>query len=420
MNDTLTSLEEQKLRGWIRKILRESSGDTQVLVEYTGAYGAQPSTSNFGKAFIDPFTNIFQAAKVATKGILNAATYNIAALVTFAPSKLEALRGNYETRKEKIDAEMAAVMDAVHSSAGPDAQMVGFLMNPAGYMVLKGGAKTGALAKEMFDDGGFSQLASVVPGIGPAAGGAAGAAAAGGEDKGIIGGILSDLNKLFFIAHHEPVGQVILEGEEEEKKEEEISGDAEEVLQQEFDNLGLTEFVREQAEALIAAKEEQVTEVLKMLEAQLSVGLGLTNAGNPEEFAQALEAAKTAGLDVGGDISQLKKNVADNVEKIMGNEDAVKEVIDQQREKEGVAEDDEEWKPDEDQTRKDVEIMVTMAAKEDLIEQLGEAEVQLKNEALKLIDEDIEDAEVATLKATPEGKKFFDVLDNAVKKIKDM
>jgi hypothetical protein len=146
----------------------------------------------------------------------------------------------------------------------------------------------------------------------------------------------------------------------------------------------------------------------------------LTNAGTPEEFAQALEGAKAAGLDMGGDAAQLKKNVQDNVEKIMNNEEAVKEIVDSQREKEGVAEDDTEWKPDEEQTRKDVEVMVTMSAKEDLIEQLGEASGELKNQALELIDEDIEDDEVAAMKTTKEGKQFLDVLDSAIKKIKDM
>ena len=421
MNSTLTNLEEQKLRGWIRKILRETPGETEVLLEYTGTYGGQPSMSNFGKAFIDPFTNIFNAAKVATKGILNAATYNIAALVTFAPSKLEALRGNYETRKQKIDAEMAEVMGAVSSAAGPDAQLVGFLLNPAGYLAVAGGIKTGELAMDIVTDGGFAQLASVIPGIGPGAGAAAGGAAAGaGQEKGIIGGILGDLNKLFFIAHHEPRGQMIFEGEGEEKKEAAPQGSAEEVLQQQFDSLGISEFVEKQAAELIAAKEEQVNMVLTMLEEQLAVGLSLTNAGTPEEFEQALEGAKKAGLDMGGDISSLRKNVADNVEKIMGNEEALEEIVAQQREKAGVAEDDEEWSPDEEQTRKDVEVMVTMSAKEDLVGQLGEAASQLKNEALKLIDEDIEENQVAVLKATPQGKKFFDVLDGAIKKINDM
>ena len=35
-------------------------------------------------------------------------------------------------------------------------------------------------------------------------------------------------------------------------------------------------------------------------------------------------------------------------------------------------------------------------------------------------DEDIEDDEVAAMKTTKEGKQFLAVLDNAIKKIKDM
>ena len=419
MSEALNSLDEQKLRGWIRQILKEVADDAELLREYTGSYGAQPSTSNFAKAFIDPFANIFKAAKVATKGILNAATYNIAVLVTFAPSKMEKLRGNYESRKQKIDSEMEAVMKAVHDSAGPDAQMVGFLMAPGAYMAVKGAAGTGALAKELVTDGGFRDLATIVPGIG--GGAAAGGAAAAGQEGGIISGILGDLNKLFFVAHYEAPGPRLFEGEEEEKKKEpEPTGDAVEVFQKEFDDIGLSEFVKKQAVELIAAKEEQIKDVLAALEEQLAVGLALTNAGTPEEFAQALEGAKAAGLDMGGDASQLKKSVQDNVEKIMNNEEAVKEIIDSQREKEGVAEDDTEWKPDEKQIQKDVEVMVTMSAKEDLIKQLGEASGELKNQALELIDEDIEDDEIAAMKTTKEGKQFLDVLDIAIKKIKDM
>ena len=59
MSEALTSLDEQKLRGWIRQILKEVADDAELLREYTGSYGAQPSTSNFAKAFIDPFANIF-------------------------------------------------------------------------------------------------------------------------------------------------------------------------------------------------------------------------------------------------------------------------------------------------------------------------------------------------------------------------
>ena len=413
--DYSTILEERQIRHWVRKIIREFADDDSVNEAFV------PDREAFADAFINPWMDVLKAAKVSAKSLGNALSYNLATAMTFSPQKLEQIKKNYQGRKKEIDAETAEVMKRVNTSlASGDAQLIGFMMNPLGYMGVNAGFAAGEEVVDFARDSGFRDvLAGMIPGLGPA----------GWEDKekGPIGSILQDLQSIFFIAHHAPPGPLLAEGDEEEKKEEkkEIPRTADEALEQLF--AGTEKYFEGIADQLIEAKKEQVQEILDQLALQLEPMGKIVESTTQEDLEAALEALVASGAEIeGAGAGQFAQGIEQEVERVMNDPNAAKAFVEQQAEelkKAGEPTEDEEGNPviDEEKLKEDITAVIFQNSKQDLIDQVYEGVPKLKEsavEALEDADEIGDDLEL--IQKSPKGKEFLDIIEAAKSEIEAM
>ena len=427
--------EEQRVRHWIRQILAEEvQSPDQLLVEYTKekAGGVAPrSSSNWGKAFYDPFADVFRAGKLGLEKVLAATSYNLKVMFTIRPSKMKAYRATYEAKAGRIEKDLETVLDAAREAAGDDLELLGFMMNPAGYVTKRAGLKTAEKAKDAWDWFGDAigdeiseeeleilkkkgyKTREQEPGVLP-------------DAKKLIGGLMQDLNKLFFFGHHAPAGQILSEQERSEEKEKEPAGGA--YLEKKFAESGLNKIIEKSARQMIAVKQEQVDDVLEMLKPQLELVQGMLDAKDPASFGDVIDKAKAEDIDIGIDVNKLESDIGAATDKALGDEATREVLINQYRPKDEqgqeLAEQDtdkeQDWMPSEEQLHKDAEAMVLKGALKEggLIDSLLEAEAALKNQALELIDETgLDAAAVASMKETKIGQQYLKVLDDAVTKI---
>ena len=88
MNQKLT---EALRRQQIRRIHRHAILESQLLKE-----------ESLWAAFVEPFTDIVDAAKLTTKDLLNVASLSFDTLFTMNPDKLREAREGYKRREEEI------------------------------------------------------------------------------------------------------------------------------------------------------------------------------------------------------------------------------------------------------------------------------------------------------------------------------
>jgi len=414
--DHSTLLEERQVRLLVRKIIRESGTVEHIHEAFV------PDRQAFADAFINPWMDVLKAAKVSAKSLGNALSYNLATAMTFSPKKLEQIKQNYQSRKKEIDAETAEVMKRVNTSlASGDAQLIGFMMNPLGYMGVNAAFAAGEEVVDFARDSGFRDvLAGMVPGLGPA----------NWEDRepGVIGSILKDLQGIFFIAHHELQGPLIAEGEGDEEKEEKkppVPKSADDALAVLF--AGTEKYFEQIADQLIDAKKEQAKEVLEQLALQLEPMGKIVEAKTQEELEEALEALAASGAEVeGAGAAQFAQGIEQEVERVMNDPKASKAFIEKQTEelkKSGEPTEDEEGNPilDEERLRQDIAAVIFQNSKQGLIDQIYEGAPALKESAVAALEsEDEIGDDMAIIEKSPKGQEFLKVIEDAKREIEAM
>ena len=410
--EKLTLTEERRIRRWIRNILRYP-GPQRVNEAFI------PPEEDFMNAFVNPWMDVLKAAKVSAKSIGNALSYNLAVAFTFSPKKLEQLKKNYQGRQGEIDKETSEVMSRVNDSlAGGDAALIGFMINPMGYMATSAGFAAVDEVVEFAKDSGLRDVAAaLIPGLGPA----------GWEDRepGPLGSILDELQGLFFIAHYAPPGPLMSEGDDEKKKATApMPKTVDEALEQLF--AGMEPWFEQYADKLIEAKQEQIDGVLEQLAAQLEPLGAIIDAKDGEELEAALSALSAAGIELEGTgAGQFGQQVEQEVERVMQDEEAKKEFVEKQQEeleKAGKPSKDEEGNPliDEEQLRNDIAAIIFQNSKQGLNDQVYEGAPKLKQEALAILeDEEIEENKEVLQKAE-KGTELLSIIDKAKKEIEAM
>ena len=431
--------EELRFRRWVQTILIEeavyeaSSKNPEVLLEYM----LITEEDNLIGVFVDPFKDLFNVAKVATKDLLSIAKFQFDMLITLSPAKMDAARAKYDARTKKIEDEWAKAMEPIDATwESGDAQLVAFMLNPAGFLggkLVGKGVDTALGTTKLLDDAGW--------GI-PVVGGLVGLTGSGGEDKDskdkdkggdgkvdIIGTgtkLLGDMAKLFFIAHHEPAGPLIAEEKKEEKKP---TGDIEEGVQQYIDGLdGFQKAIDEDAKELVAAKKEQIDEIVALFEAQMKLLIGLSEAQDLKTFASVIQTAQQAGIDLGGSGLENFQGVLDKgVDAILNKPESraefVKTSLQQKGEKIPTGEDGEEQLPEvsDDELRPEIEKVVFLDSKRGVQEQLFTGTQQLKEETINLIKENVpEEKDFAVMQKTGPGKEYVSMIQTALQKVESM
>ena len=202
-------LTEEQIRSWVRMELFKGS---------MGIIEEQDSHSLYN-VFVAPFVDVVQAAGLTGQDILNVSKLSFDMITTFSPSKMDAKRKEYRTRKAKISEKWKPLMDRSKQAMGEDAQILSFAINPAGFLGAKLAMRVPNEAKNinqyLHDSGWSNPLLKGIPGFSDND---------WKEDNDggskVIKGIkdvAAELAKLFFIAHHAPSGPLLSEAEADHK-----------------------------------------------------------------------------------------------------------------------------------------------------------------------------------------------------------
>jgi len=119
--------------------------------------------------------------------------------------------------------------------------------------------------------------------------------------------------------------------------------------------------------------------------------------------------------------------VKDEAQKMLKEPEAREEIVKQYAEKEGIKPEkdpqtgEEKFPEVEDEKLlPDLETIIFADTKKGLQEQLVDGQTKLKEEAIQAInDDDLTDADLKMLEQTPEGKKYADMLRDAITQINE-
>jgi hypothetical protein len=379
-------LTEKNVRKWVRQILEEHRRDGTI---------KESHASSLYDTFVKPFATVVQAAHVGVKDILSVAKLNFDLMTAFTSAAIKEAEDNYAQRKQAIDQEWGEVMKEVDANLGSgDAAIVMFMLDPATYTLgkvvdtLPDAAKAG---KEYLEDIGFD-----APSLGIS--GASASRRRGQDpvekDKGLMGkatGLLGDITKLFFVAHHAPTGPLLSEAEKDEKKPKEKKVNKDQLLRDHFDEIGLTQKAQEDAAEYIDALEEMIDTVLDEVTARAEVLALLKAVTTFDEFKQALQTSAKKNLDLTeGGIQQLDAKIEADVKKMLTDPEAREELIRALSEKEGKKLTPEDPVPEipDAKLALEAEEVVFMTAKEDLQSKLSDPNMmkKIKENALEVIN----------------------------------
>jgi hypothetical protein len=331
----------------------------------------------------------------------------------------------WKARKSKIDAEYDAVMKSTTEALSTgDAALLAFMVNPVGFLSLKGakaGVKATGGAAQFLEDAGISLPLAGLVGMTDKL-----TKPEDPEERGVIGGAIHGLAKLFFIAHHAPEGNVLAEAEEEEKEEKEKpTGDLESGLRELFEETGLLSKIETDAKELVAAKIEVVDTVMDDLRGRFEALSPLYKATTAEEFVKAIEAANSGGHDIGGGGlgalgAELKKSVDSMIANPESKETLVAAVLKSQGKKMPKPDSGEEVpEVEEEALRKEAEQIVFMQSKQDTQDKIFNGVSDMKKVALETIQEDLPpEGDWEAMTATPTGEALVDKVKGAIAEIK--
>jgi len=460
MNRVLS--EEIKIRKWIQTILIEDAinKNPDLMIKHMlSESGFTVPPDEMYRVFIEPFVDVFKAVKVGTKDLLSIAKLNLDLLLALSPSKMEAALQRYEKRTTAINKEWDETMKSTYEiMEHGDAALIGFMLNPAGFMGAKLALAVPGAAVDTVDfleDAGWGL---------PVVGGLIGSG--GGKDKdkdkgndgkvdvlGTASKLLGDLTKLFFFAHHAPAGHIIVEKKTEEdpdekKKEEKKAADTSEGVQQYMDSVpGLEDNIKGHAAELIAAKEEQIKIVLEMFSAQVELLQGLYEVRDLAGLSAVMNKAASAGVDIGGSgLGQFEGEIKQSVQKILtspeAREDFVRSYLESQGEKvpdekelaaakekqeksgQPPAKDPSQPEPgalpevSDEKLMPEIEKSVFMAATQDLQTQIYTGVQKMKTEVAEAIKTGIPPEEDwALVKQGAAGKTFIGMIEEALAKV---
>ena len=130
--------DELRFRKWVQAILIEelihekAQANPEILLQYILSEGGM-SGEGFISAMVDPFKDVLNVAKVATKDLLSIAKFNFDMITTLSPSKQAEARKKWEARNKSLEKEWETAMAPIDAAwEEGDAQLIAFMLNPAG------------------------------------------------------------------------------------------------------------------------------------------------------------------------------------------------------------------------------------------------------------------------------------------------
>ena len=297
---------------------------------------------------------------------------------------------------------------------GGDASILLFSMSPGAYMAAKS-PKALKDTQGFLKDAGFETLGGrMLPKTRQEKG-------EEGEERGPIKQALSDLSKIFFLAHHDITGEVLQEAEEGDNKP--TSTNAVETINDHLEQTGVMTKLMAIRKELLDAKKEHIEELVPVVEGFGQIITALADANTVEDFIKAAEQSQGIVEDVG----QLEGTVKEEAEKILKNPEARESIVKTMAEKEGIKPEKdpntgEEKLPEieDEKLMPDVRTLVFTNMKSELQQQLQDAQTQFREDAMaQLNDENLTDTDLKMLEASPEGKEYASLLRDAATKINE-
>ena len=384
--------------------------------------------SDLWNTFVAPFTDIVKAAGLSGQDILSAVKLNLKVLISLDPDTIQKAHDDYDKRKEALDAKWKPMMDANKAAGGGDAALLAFAVAPGmflGAQLGKGAVKAPANIYDYMDEAGWSlPLRGMIPGASKAP------PPDPNEKKGILGtakDVVGKLADIFFIAHHAPKGPLIAEAKGESdalqfsigEADDKVDGDGKEDKKQTgikdidkeienyFEETGLDQVFKEQADEMLDMREEMLDELVSRAKPQLDLLSALIASQTPEEFASALETAKQAGMEAAVPPS-FKADFEKQAETIAKDEKFLEDLR-----KDNPQITDEEA----------LEIATKTAfssAKDQLQLQLEDGREEVVEQAIEAMEYDLpEESSKKIIEKTPQGKQYYELLDRAKNQLMD-
>jgi len=408
-------------REWIKKEIAKVLIKEGLIDE---AFGQGGRHSDLWNTFVAPFTDIVKAAALSTQDILSAVKLNLDLLLALDPDTVKAAHEKYDKRKADLDAKWKPIMDANKAAGGGDAALLTFAVAPAmflGAQLGKGAAKAPANVYDYLEDSGWSlPLRSLIPNASPPKDNEP------DKDKSLIDhgkDIVGKLADLFFIAHHAPEGPLMTEksntkgpltlsigeaddlqekeGDEKKEEKKETIKDIDAELKSYFEETGLDQVFKDQAEEMLDMREEMLDDLLSKVKPQLDLLVSLIDAQTPEAFGEALEVAKQNGLSQAvppNFLQEFEKQAAEIAKDEKFVEDLKKE------------------KPEitEEEVLETAKTTAFANSKEELQVQLEQGGEEIVNQALEAIEYDMPDEqEQKIIEKTPIGKQYYEIYEKA-------
>ena len=389
------SIEETKIRGWVRKIIDQPGSLNEV-----ASYSPQEAY----RMFVEPFADVFSVAKVGLTDILSSAKLNLDVFLSISPKSIKEAEQKWEGRKQAIDSKYDALMQKIDQAGGDDAKLFAFLFNPAVYLAsaAAGSISAGGGVREFLKDSG---LTTGLPSGGGGSGG--GGSPGGSSPAGDSGpGLLGKLKSIFFL----PEGynadlELITEDKDPDASK----------IEKELQDLGVLEEISEDAKVLYNIKKEIIETLVPEVEKRSNFIMPIYNATTPEEFKVAVDRAKSSGLEFDG-LSEVGKQMDAAVKKTLADQAAIEKVKDALAGADKLAEADKE--PSDDVIRSKVEEAVFMGSIQPLREKIYDSMEKLKKDVGATITKGV--PEDNNLGDTKLGKSLLELIQGAERALSNL
>lgn len=323
-------MNERQLRGVIKQVIHETRVPRERLLVEDSEGGA------LYKAFVSPFVDVVKSANLFTKDVLNIFGLAFETLITFSPEKLARSRAQYESRQKSIAQEWKPIMDRAKASMeNTDIGLITMAFAPNIFFANQA-ARLGSAGYNTVSE--YLGALGIIDYVSKQGGDLStqlerwlerqeSESRSGGRGGGGGGGkSISDRLRIFFLGENAIRRDSLLR---------EADGDASSVKEQLKELFGdqgpLSGALDSAREELVAAKTEQIKDLVGTANTIIGGLLDISRATRPEDFETAVTKLKGQLSQKGGDkavdLGPIEKAIQDLKSKM---EEKYKEVVDQQ------------------------------------------------------------------------------------------
>ena len=329
MNKNLqNALEEQRIKKNARKIIVKSHTANHLNEE------------NLYKTFVEPFVDVFDSLKIASKDIMSNVMMMTGQVLTLSPETQKKRMQKYEDRQKKIESQWKPLMDKADAALSTgDADIVALAFSPGVYLASAFGATAYNAAEgvgKFLDDLGLKKgMLSILPGVSDVE--TSSSEPDTSDDKKSL---LDMLNTLFIgTALASTSASVLLKTKESENQKKESKNKRGVLLESSkklandlsdfMRDTGLADEFQKMQDELFEYYQDVIREVDEIYSSRKEIVAAAANATTMEELSKALNDIKTKEVDMSDAIKDIEKNFEDSKKKLVKDDDFLKTLEDE-------------------------------------------------------------------------------------------